>query len=390
VSATHSRRPQWRDTDPARDVTETRPAADVPVSDPGRAAFALREELRETFDRVAASGWYVHGREHAAFESEFATFLGTRHCLGLASGTDALQLALLAVGCSAGDEILTSANCGGYTTAAARSAGLRVRFADVDADTLGLSPATVEQALRPATRAVVVTHLYGLVGDIEGVAELCRERGAALVEDCAQATGARVGARRAGTFGDAAAFSFYPTKNLAALGDGGAVTTNSEDIADRVRRLRQYGWEPKYRVTLDGGRNSRLDELQAAILRPRLGRLDEANARRRAIVERYAEALPPNVGRFVRGGGGEDFVAHLAVVVAGDRPALRQALEAAGVGTDVHYPIPDHRQPAWSGDYRSVQLPVTEHAAEHVLTLPCFPELRDEEVERACEVLRAL
>jgi dTDP-4-amino-4,6-dideoxygalactose transaminase len=181
-------------------------------------------------------------------------------------------------------------------------------------------------------------------------------------------------------------FSFYPTKNLAALGDGGAVATDSDELAERVRRLRQYGWEPKYEVSLLGGRNSRLDELQAAVLRLRLGRLDEWNARRRGIVRRYAGVLAPEVGRFVARDG-EDYVAHLAVVLAENRERLRASLEEAGIGTDVHYPTADHRQPAWRGEYGDVRLPVTEHAVEHVLTLPCFPELTEDEIERVCEVL---
>jgi dTDP-4-amino-4,6-dideoxygalactose transaminase len=252
-----------------------------------------------------------------------------------------------------------------------------------------LSASTVEETLDSEVRAVVVTHLYGLLADVEGILALCRDRGIAVVEDCAQAAGARGNGRRAGAIGDAAAFSFYPTKNLAALGDGGAVTTDSDDVAERVLQLRQYGWDQKYRVSVSGGRNSRLDELQAAVLRMRLGRLDEWNARRRVIVHEYAAVLAPGVGRLVAGGG-EDYVAHLAVVVAEDRERLRVTLDAAGVGTDVHYPIADHRQPAWSEDYADVHLPVTEHAVEHVLTVPCFPELTDEEVARVCEVLRDL
>jgi aminotransferase EvaB len=373
----------------ARDVTGTQPTTRVPVADPSRAASALREELSGIFDRFLASGRYILGPEHTAFEDELAGFLGVRHCVGVASGTDALELALLAVGCRGGDAILTAANCGAYTTGAARRAGLRVLFADVDPETLSLSASTVEEALVPDVRAVVVTHLYGLLADLEEIVALCGDRGVAVVEDCAQAAGARRNGRRAGAFGDAAAFSFYPTKNLAALGDGGAVTTDSDDVADSVRRLRQYGWDQKYRVSVPGGRNSRLDELQAAVLRIRLGRLDEWNRRRRRIVQRYAAALASGAGRFVARDG-EDYVAHLAVVVAEDRAGIRARLEAAGVGTDVHYPIADHHQPAWSKDYVDVRLPVTEHAVEHVLTVPCFPELTEEEVARVCEVLHGL
>ena len=361
----------------------------IPVSDPKRAAVALQEELSAAFGRFVAGGRYIHGPEHAAFESELARFLGVRHCVGVASGTDALELALLAVGCRVGDEAVVAANCGGYTATAARKIGLRVRFADVDPTTLSLSRTTVEAVLTPATRAVVVTHLYGLVGEIEQIADLCRNRGIAVIEDCAQAAGARSGEHRAGALGDVATFSFYPTKNLAALGDGGAVTTDSDDVADRLRRLRQYGWDRKYRIAIPGGRNSRLDEIQAAVLRIRLERLDEGNARRRGIVRRYAAALPLQAGRFVTREG-DDYVAHLAVLVVDDRESVRAALDADGVDTDVHYPIADHRQPAWSSDYGDVHLPVTEHAVEHVLTVPCFPELTEDEIERVCEALRGL
>jgi aminotransferase EvaB len=361
----------------------------VPVADPRRALEAQRGEIDAAIARVLDSARYVLGPEHDAFEVELGAYLGAGHCVGVASGTDALELAMLAVGCRPGDEVVTAANAGFYASAAARSVGLGVRYADVDEATLTLSAEAVDSALAPATRAVVVTHLYGVTANIEPLVELCSERGLALGEDCAQAAGARTGGRAVGTFGDAAAFSFYPTKNLAAIGDGGAVVTGDESIAERVRRLRQYGWETKYRVRLPQGRNSRLDELQAAILRVRLPRLDGWNERRREIVARYAEALPPSAGRLVRGGG-QAYVAHLAVVLVDDRKRVRAHLRERDVGTDVHYPIADHHQPVWEGTFESEALPVTEHAVEHVVTLPCFPELTDNEVDRVCAALHEL
>jgi dTDP-4-amino-4,6-dideoxygalactose transaminase len=363
--------------------------ATVPIADPSRAAISLRSELCAAFEGFLASGRYILGPENAAFESEYADYLGVRHCAGVASGTDALELALRAVGCREGDAILTAANCGGYATTAARRARLRVLFADVDATTLGLSRSTVEAALDADVRAVVVTHLYGLLADVEGIVALCREREIAVVEDCAQAAGARRDGRRAGTFGDVAAFSFYPTKNLAALGDAGAVATDTDEIAERVRLLRQYGWDRKYHVAIDGACNSRLDELQAALLRIRLPRLDDWNAQRRRIVARYADALSADAGQFVASCS-EDYVAHLAVGIFEDRDRVKACFDDAGVGTDVHYPIADHNQPVWRDAYQNVRLPATEHAVRHVLTVPCFPELADEEIERVCEVLRGL
>jgi len=293
------------------------------------------------------------------------------------------------VGCCTGDVIVTAANCGGYATTAARRAGLRVLFADVDETSLALSRSTVERILNPDVRAVVVTHLYGLLADVEGILALCREQQIAVVEDCAQAAGARREGRRAGAFGDVAAFSFYPTKNLAALGDGGAVATDNDDVAERIRLLRQYGWGSKYHVAIQGGQNSRLDELQATMLRIRLPRLDDWNGQRRRIVARYVDALPEHAGRFIATDR-EDYVAHLAVAVFEDRDRVRARFDDAGIGTDVHYPVADHEQPAWHAEYEDVRLPATEYAVEHVLTVPCFPELIDEEIERVCEVLRGL
>jgi dTDP-4-amino-4,6-dideoxygalactose transaminase len=361
----------------------------ISVADPGRAVVAQRPELAAAIARVLDSGRYVLGPEHDAFESELATYLGVAHCVAVASGTDALELALRALECAPDGEVITAANAGCYASTAISRAGLRVSFADVDPTTLLLSVETVEPALSARTAAVVVTHLYGTLADVEPLVDLCHANGVAVVEDCAQAAGARRGARMAGSFGDLAAFSFYPTKNLAALGDGGAVATDDSALADRLRQLRQYGWRHKYEVVTDGGRNSRLDDVQAAILRTRLPRLDADNERRRAVVSAYSRALRPDVGRLVVRDA-EDCVCHLAVALVENREAVRDAMRDAGVGTDVHYPVADHRQPCRADRFADLSLPVTEHATARVLTLPCHAELDDAEVELVCEALGAL
>ena len=362
----------------------------VPVADPRRGVAAAEEEIVDAIRRVLSSGRYIHGFEHAAFENELAEYVGTEHCAGVACGTDALELALLSIGCRRGDEILTAANCGAYASVAARRVGLRPQYADVDPRTLCLSPATVQAGLGRDTRAVVVTHLYGRISDVDSIVDVCHERGVAVIEDCAQAIGAVWRGKRAGSFGDAAAFSFYPTKNLAAIGDAGAITTHRSDVAERVRQLRQYGWHGKYAISLPDGRNSRLDELQAAVLRVRLRYVNEQNQRRRSIVGNYAAALAPHAGSIVASDGAE-FVGHLAVLLANrDRAQVRALLHAARVETDVHYPIADHQQRVWRDEYPQVRLPVTEHAVEHVLTLPCFPELGADEIATVCEALNGL
>jgi dTDP-4-amino-4,6-dideoxygalactose transaminase len=358
----------------------------VPFNDLGRAT-SNDEEILAAVVRVARSGWYLLGAETAAFEHELADYLGVRHAVCVGSGTDALEIALLALGCARGQEILTSANAGAYATIAARRQGLKVRFADVDHGELLVTPQTIERSLTDRTKVVVVTHLYGKMAQVSAIRDLCHARGVRLLEDCAQAAGARAAGCLAGGIGDAGAFSFYPTKNLGALGDGGAVVTSDDDVARRARSLRQYGWGAKYTVQEDGGGNSRLDEIQAAVLRVRLGRLDDGNRRRREIVKHYAEALSSTSVELVHDDG-EDYVAHLAVVRSRRRGKLAEQLGALGISTAIHYPVPDHRQ-AVIGDEK-VNLPVTEAAAEEVLSLPCFPELTPEEVNAVCSALSSV
>lgn len=357
----------------------------VPFNDLSRGVARDLDALQAVAAGIVAGGWYVHGPEHAAFEAEFAKEIGTTHCIGVASGTDALELAVRSVAKGRSGPVVVAANAGGYATVAARRAGREVRFADTDQLTLCLSAKTVEPVLDGAA-AVVTTHLYGRVPDLRPLVQLCRQHGVPLVEDCAQAAGAGDHGGLAGSLADVGTFSFYPTKNLAALGDGGAVTTSDDELADRVRRLRQYGWGAKYTVLEDGGVNSRLDEIQAAMLRRRLPLVHEENARRREVIGAYAEAAEggpvrvlPAVGPWHSG--------HLAVCLTPRRTAVREAMSAAGISTEVHYPVPDHRQPAWASAYRDVQLPVTEQTSEMVLSLPCFPDLTDEEIGRVCGVL---
>jgi aminotransferase EvaB len=330
------------------------------------------------------SGWYLLGEETSAFESELADYLGASHVVGVASGTDALEVACLALGGAPGQEIVTAANAGGYGAMAAYRCGMRARFADVADRDLLLTPRTVEDALTPRTTMVIVTHLYGKMAPVSEICELCHSRGILVIEDCAQAAGARTDGRYAGSFGDAAAFSFYPTKNLAALGDAGAVVTSDDGTASSARRLRQHGWDEKYRIEEAGGRNSRLDEIQAAVLRVRLARLESSNRRRRAIARDYADALSASAVSMAQHGD-EDYVAHLAVIRTARRAAFAQALAARGIASSTHYPIPDHRQKVIGEPW--AELPVTEAASEEVLSLPCFPELAAEEIEIVCAAL---
>jgi dTDP-3-amino-2,3,6-trideoxy-4-keto-D-glucose/dTDP-3-amino-3,4,6-trideoxy-alpha-D-glucose/dTDP-2,6-dideoxy-D-kanosamine transaminase len=356
----------------------------VPSNDLKRSVAEQRTEIDAAISRVVSTGWYVQGPSHDAFEMQFAEYVGVRHCLGVANGTDALELALRAVTHGRNRPVVVvAANAGGYASTATRAAGLRPRYADVDPDTLCLSAETVAPLLDGHVSAVVTTHLYGRVGQIEPLQALCEERSVALVEDCAQAAGAFRSGQHAGTFGSVGTFSFYPTKNLGALGDAGALVTNDSELADRIRALRQYGWQNKYISVVRGGRNSRLDELQAAILSVRLPRLGIWNERRRQIVAQYRSAAEGSSLNILAAEGPEHS-AHLAVAVTESRQDIRALFEEAGVRTEIHYPMPDHWQPT-EGSRQPAHLPVTEWASERVLSLPCFPQLTDEEVDLVCE-----
>lgn len=348
---------------------------------------AYRNQIQAAMERVIASGWLVLGPEVKQFESEFAAYLGASHCVSLGNGTDAIELALRAMGVVSGDRVATVANAGMYSTTAALAIGAQPFFLDVDLTTRNVTLAEAERAIAAGVKAVVVTHLYGLAApEIADIARLCRTKGVVLLEDCAQAHGARIGDRCIGTFGDAASFSFYPTKNLGALGDGGAVVTSNSLIAEKVARLRQYGWAAKYQVELAGARNSRLDEVQAAVLRVFLPGLDMTNARRREIAARYsrgiahAAVVTPDVV-------GCEYVAHLYVVRSEWRDALRGHLRALGIGADVHYPIPDYRQPLFGPANASPTLLNTERLAAEILTLPCYPEMMNEEVDQVIDAV---
>jgi len=351
------------------------------INDLSRHTQPLRAVLEEAIQRVLRSGWFVLGPEVKAFEEEFAAYCGAAHCVSLANGTEALELALRALDIGPGKTVMTVANAGMYSSVAILATGARPLYADVRPDTLLIDAAEVARLLeREKVDAIIVTHLYGLLADLAEIVRLAQARNIPVIEDCAQAHGAALGGRKAGSFGDIGCFSFYPTKNLGALGDGGAVVTHRADLADRVRQLRQYGWSGKYRADLAGGRNSRLDEMQAAVLRVMLPLLDRWNARRREIAARYSAGIGHREIAVPAIHGGE-YVAHLYVVRTAKRDDLKRHLAEAGIPSDVHYPVPDHEQDACRHLFEGVRLPATSQACREVLTLPCFPELSDAEVD---------
>ncbi len=371
-------------------------SAPVPFNDLKRGTDAIRAELDAAIARVVASGWFVLGPEHDAFEAELAAYVGTTHAINVGNGTDALELGLAALGVIPGSLVLTVANAGAYTSTATRLLGAEPVFVDIDPDTHLMSAATLERAIAgcgDVPAAIVVTHLYGALAPMDELLAVAARHNIPVLEDCAQSLGARANGTMGGAFGHIATTSFYPTKNLGALGDGGAVMTNSDELAARVRQMRQYGWASKYSIEAAHGRNSRLDEMQAAILRVKLPLLDAANQRRRDIHAVYEAALAagtPEHGLRLVNHANERFIAHLAVLETDDRSGARAALDVAGVKTDVHYPIPDHKQKWPDFSPRHMPLEATDRAAERIFSVPMFPELTDAEVARVADGLSAL
>ena len=330
--------------------------------------------------KVLDRHWYVLGEEVAGFESEFANYVGVGHCVSMANGTDAIEIALRSVGIGRGDLVVTVANAGFYSSTAIHAVGATPVYVDINASCMTMSVEALIEALKQKPKCVIVTHLYGQMADIKELLALARAAGVMLIEDCAQSNGAKTKGRQAGSWGDAACFSFYPTKNLGAMGDGGAVVTNNDELAAKLKILRQYGWSSKYHVGHAGGKNSRLDEMQAAILRVKLPLLDSWNAARRNIASRYNEAFL-NLGFDALPSVDESFVAHLYVARIHNRDALREFLKTQCVATDVHYPVPDHHQAAYIHPQVVGSIEVTESSCKNLVTLPCFPGMTDEAVD---------
>ena len=332
------------------------------------------DDVRAAIDRVISSGWFVLGPEVEAFEAEFASASGAAHAVGVGTGTDAIALILRALGIGPGDEVITTPLSAAYTALAVMMAGARPVFADIDPSRLTLDPGQVERAIGPRTRAILPVHLYGQPADMSALERLANRHHLALVEDCCQAHLATAAGRPVGTIGAAGAFSFYPTKNLGALGDGGAVITNDRSLADRIRRLRNGGQVDRYRHE-EFGVNSRLDEMQAAVLRARLPRLAGWTARRRALAAAYRTALaggPVDVPPEHDAG----HVYHLFVVLCRGRAALQAQLLTDGIETLVHYPVPVPRQPAMAALHPH-DCPEAARACDAVLSLPLHPGLTD-------------
>jgi dTDP-4-amino-4,6-dideoxygalactose transaminase len=361
----------------------TRRVVPFNVLAPGVAA--IRPGLDAAIGRVLDRGLFLMGPETLAFEQQFAAYHGSElEAIGVGSGTDALRIGLGAIGVQPGDDVLVVANAGVPPVAAVVAAGARPVFCDVDEFRHTLDPAEIDRRVTPRSRAVLVVHLYGYAADMTAILDRARAHGLSVLEDCAQAHGARYGGQLVGTFGDAAAFSFYPTKNLGALGDGGAILTAASSVAERARLLRMYGWRQRYISELRST-VSRLDELQAAVLTTKLPYLDRWNTARRHLAGRYAAGLPASVQS-----PPSDGVFHLYVIQSGRRDELKHWLVEHGVGTDIHYPMPAHLQTPFLEFGRGPgSLPRTEALARRILSLPMYPELADDDVDYVCQVVSA-
>lgn len=371
-------------------VRPERGSADVILCANPRAQYlAHQAEINAAIGDVLEQGRYILGEAVAAFEREFAAFVGATHGVGVGSGTEALHIALRALGLEPGDDVVTVAHTAVATVAAIELAGCVPVLIDIDPDFYTLDAGQFRRAITPRTRAVVVVHVYGQAADLEPILEIAREHGLKVIEDCAQAHGASYRGRRVGTWGDVACFSFYPTKNLGAIGDGGMLVTQDAAVAERARLLREYGWGSERYVSRVAGWNSRLDEIQAAILRVKLRHLDKDNRTRARLAASYDAMLGGCSLALPRRRPDAEHVYHLYVVRSSRRDALQAHLQSVGVSALVHYPVPVHLQPAYRQRLRGADaLPVTERASREVLSLPMYPELPEDDIAKVVDGIR--
>lgn len=360
----------------------------VPFLDLKSPYIELKEELDAAYRRVMESGWYILGQEVEAFEAEFAAYCEAKHCIGVANGLDALHLIVRGYGIGEGDEVIVPSNTYIATWLAVTHAGATPVPVEPDERTYNIDPAKIEQAITPHTKAIMVVHLYGQTADMDSINVIAGKHGLKVIEDCAQAHGARYKGRRAGSLGDAAGFSFYPGKNLGAIGDGGAVTTNDHELAERIKVLRNYGSQIKYHNEIVGF-NSRLDELQAALLRVKLKKLDEWNELRAIAAKSYIQQLSsithlilPFVPVWSKP------VWHLFVVLQNRRDEIQKRLAEVGIGTMIHYPIPPHLQQAYSDlAYQKGDFPISEAIHNTIISLPMWPGIKEANIATVCDSL---
>lgn len=365
--------------------------AAIPQTDPGAGYRAHRAEIDAAIQGVLERGWYILGREVEAFEKEFAAYIGVAHAVGVGNGTDAIEIALRACEVGPGDLVFTVSHTAVATVAAIESTGAMPVLVDIDPVTYTMDVAQLEAVLRnpPAGRpkAVIPVHLYGHPAEMGAIMDIATRHSLHVLEDCAQSHGARVNGRITGSIGNIAAFSFYPTKNLGTVGDGGMIATGNPELAERVRLLQQYGWKERY-ISEIAGRNSRLDEIHAAILRVKLRYLDGENERRGELARSYNEHLADAGLALPRVRPGASHVYHQYAVCLEQRDALRDYLKAEGIGTLVHYPMPVHLQPAYLGRIPLAgDLAQTERVARQVVSLPMFPQMQDAQASRVADCI---
>lgn len=355
----------------------------IPLNDPAR-KFKLNDDLMNQLILLFKSGPYLNGPIRDGFEQVFAEYIGVDSCVGVSSGTSALELAFKSLNLPVGSEILMTANAGGYGSIAAVNSGLTPKYFDVDERGLA-SIESLKTRFTTKSKALLITHLYGQMADIKIIKNFCDNNNIYLIEDCAQSTGSKLTNQKSGSFGNLSTFSFYPTKNLATMGDAGAVCTSDPILAIRLRELRQYGWNKRYDANISGGSNFRMDEFHAKVLVDQLKELDDKNLIRRGIWNRYSNTLE-KFGLNIIGNPSESFVAHLGVIRVKNRGEIMEKFAKLGVQTSAHYPIPDYRQKAFE-KYFDMELKVTDALCKEVLTIPLFPEMIENEILQVEESL---
>ena len=359
----------------------------IQCANPKAQYLSYREEIDLAIKRVLDSGWYVLGEEVREFEKEFAQFNIVSHAIGVGSGTDALHIALRALEIGAGDEVITTAHTAVATASAIDLAGAKPIFVDIEPDFFTIDPDLIEDAITPKTKAIIPVHIYGQPCNMDAIMDIANKNNLKVIEDSAQAHGAEYKGKRVGSIGDIGCFSFYPTKNLGAIGDGGALVTNSDQLAEKIKLIREYGWEERH-ISSKEGWNSRLDELQAAILRVKLKNLDKDNNLRQQHAKIYNDLLKDFPIELPKTRSNSSHVFHLFVIKIEQRNKLRDYLQKNGVNTTIQYPVPVHKQKYFQKMCSEKSLPVTEQVAKNILSIPMYPELEEKEINKVSNILK--